>query len=187
MANKGDWIVGQGSYTEYRHRKESEKNYKKKQHKTTAFEKKWGIHARDLAEQEGVHTATIHMRIQNYQSPYVRKAKPSLAEKIHNKTITELALELNMHPQSVLKNLKKHGTAYHVRYHMLKDQEGNRTIRCNGAECKNKSCHNGILEMPFKGKIKGLKDWKDMTKYKNDKFWLHPNHPDYPHADREGL
>jgi len=181
MANNGDWIIGQGSYTEYRYRKESDKNYIWNVHQRTDFLDKWGIRAVDLAEQEGVHTATIHMRVQNYQSPYVRKAKPSLAEKIHNKTEYELACELNMHPQSVRRKLQLYGDAYYVRYHMIKDEQGNRTIRCKG-DCNFVSCKNGIYEMPFKGKIKGPKDWKDIPKYKNDKFWLHPRHPDYPES-----
>ena len=152
MADKGDWIVGEGSYTEYRYRKESDKNYVEKQHKNTGFIEKWGIHATDLAKEEGVSTEAIHMRQMLYGSVYQRKAKPTLCEKIHNKTDYELALELNIHPQSIRRKVKLYGTAYY---------------------------ENPRHEHPLRGKvISTKKDWR--TYAKRTKFWLHPRHPDYP-------
>ena len=165
MANQGDWIVGQGKYTEYRYRKESDKNYVKSHSIATladredSFYSKWGIHATELAKQEGVHTATIHMRVQNYGTPFQRKAKPTLCEKLHNKTDYELGMELNIHPQSIRRKVKLYQDAYH---------------------------ENPRHEHPLRGKvISAKKDWREYVN--RTKFWLHPKHPDYPHKDRAGL
>ena len=62
MADKTEWKIGEGSYTEYRYRKNDDKNYVQKQHKNTGFIEKWGIYATDLAKEEGVSTEAIHMR-----------------------------------------------------------------------------------------------------------------------------
>lgn len=165
MTTQGDWIVGQGNYTEYRYRKESDKNYVKSHSTSTladnpdSFYSKWGIHATELAKQEGVHTATIHMRVQNYGTPYQRKAKPTLCEQVHNKTDYELGMELNIHPQSIRRKVRLYNDAYY---------------------------ENPRQQHPLRGKvISTQKDWREHTK--RTKFWLHPKHPDYPHADREGL
>lgn len=186
MEDKTEWKIGEGSYTEYRYRKNDDKKYVSRQHSPKTLKKnpdsfysKWGRHATDIAKEENVSTECIHMRVMLYGHPLQRKAKPSLAEKIHNKTEYELACELDMHPQSVRRKLQLYGDAYHVRYHMIKDEQGNRTIRCKG-DCGYKSCKDGIYQMPLKGSILGLKDWRDWPRYKNDKYWLHPAHPDYP-------
>jgi len=164
--DNGKWINGSGKYTEYRYRPESEKNYTTRQHSNAtmsenpeSFYSKWGIHAVDLAKQEGVHPATIHMRVQNYGTPFQRKAKPTLCEKIHNKTDYELAIETNLHPQSIRRKVKKYKNAYY---------------------------ENPRQQHPLRGKVISTKyDWR--TDVKKTQFWLHPLHPDYPHADREGL
>ena len=163
---KGKWIKGTGTYTEYRYRSESDKNYTTRQHSNTtmsedpdSFYSKWGIHAVDLAKQEEVHPATIHMRVQNYGTPFQRKAKPTLCEQLHNKTDYELAIETNLHPQSIRRKVKKYKNAYY---------------------------ENPRKGHPLRGKvISATHDWR--TDVKKTKFWLHPLHPDYPHADREGL
>jgi len=159
MANNGDWIVGQGSYTEFRYRKESDKKYVEKQHPATtlsenpdSFYSKWGIHATDLAKQEGVSTEAIHMRVQNYGTPFQRKATPTLCEQIHGKTDYELGIELNIHPQSIRRKVRLYGDAYY---------------------------ENPRQAHPFRGKvISSKKDWRSNTK--KTRFWLHPRNPDYP-------
>ena len=117
--DKGNWIKGTGSYTEYRYRKMEDRNYVRSHSLSTladnpdSFYSKWGIHATELAKQEGVHTATIHMRVLHYKSPFQRKAKPTLCEKLHNKTDYELAMELNIHPQSIRRKVNKYNDAYY--------------------------------------------------------------------------
>lgn len=163
---KGKWIKGSGSYTEYRYRSQADKGYVNKQHSDAtlrdnpdSFISKWGIHANDLAKQEGVHTATIHMRVLNYGTPFQRKTKPTKCEQIHHKTDYELALELDLHPQSVRRRVNTYGDAYRENPHH---------------------------EHPLRGKvISATDDWRSYTK--KTKFWLHPSHENYPHAHREGL
>lgn len=166
MENNGDWIIGSGKYTEYRYRKESDKKYVEKQHPATtlsekpdSFYSKWGIHATDLAKEEGVSTECIHMRVFNFGNPHQRKAKPTLCEQIHSKTDYELGLELNLHPQSIRRKVRLYGDAYH---------------------------ENPKQQHPLRGKvISTKKDWRSNTK--KTKFWLSPRHPDYPHEARKGL
>ena len=159
MANNGDFIIGSGKYTEYRYRKDSDKDYIWNVHDDTPFLRKWGIRAVDLAKEEGVSTECIHMRVQNYGTPFQRKAKPTYCEKVHNKTDYELGMELNIHPQSIRRKVRLYGTAYY---------------------------ENPRQTHPLRGKvISTKKDWR--TEVKKTRFWLHPRHPDYPHADREGL
>ena len=160
-----NWIRGTGSYTEYRYRSDSDKDYVKSHSLATlgdnpdSFYSKWGIHATELAKQEGVHTATIHMRVQNYGTPFQRKAKPTLCEKLHNKTDYELGMELSLHPQGIRRKVREHGDAYYENPHH---------------------------EHPLRGKVVSTRyDWR--TDVKKTKFWLHPKHPDYPHEARKGL
>ena len=163
---KGKWIKGSGSYTEYRYRKESDKGYVSRLHSSNklsenpdSFISKWGIHAVELAKQEGVHTATIHMRVLNYGSPFQRKKNPTLCEELHHKTDYELALELDLHPQSVRRRVNTYGDAY---------RENDRHTH------------------PLRGQvISATDDWR--TYVKRTKFWLHPSHENYPHAHRVGL
>ncbi len=160
-----NWIRGTGSYTEYRYRSDSDKDYVKSHSLATlgdnpdSFYSKWGIHATELAKQEGVHTATIHMRVQNYGTPFQRKAKPTLCEKLHNKTDYELGMELSLHPQGIRRKVRVYGTAYHENPHH---------------------------EHPLRGKVVSTRyDWR--TDVKKTKFWLHPSHENYPHEARKGL
>ena len=161
----GNWIRGSGSYTEYRYRKAEDRNYVKSHSLGTladnpdSFYSKWGIHATELAKQEGVHTATIHMRVQNYGTPFQRKAKPTRCEALHNKTDYELGMELNLHPQSIRRKVEKYNNAYY---------------------------ENPRQQHPLRGKVvSALHDWR--TEVKRTKFWLMPEHPDYPHEARKGL
>ena len=106
----------------------------------------------DLAREENVSCATIHMRVKNYGTPFQRKAKPSICEQLHYKTEAEVALEIDIHPQSIKVRLKKYADAYH---------ESSKTHGNRGA-------------------VLGSTDWRQSLKVKNSVFWLHPLHPDYP-------
>ena len=146
------------TYKEYRHRDPSDKLYSESQSvesqkkRTNGFYNKWGLKATELAKDEGVHCATIHMRVQNYGTPFQRKAKPTATEILHDKTTTEIAIELNLHPQSVRVRIRKYNDAY------------------------NEGCKQG----PNQGEVLGKGDWRQWQLTKSDKFWLHPRHPDYP-------
>ena len=163
---KGDFIIGSGNYTEYRYRPDDQKDYVENTHavatlldREDSFYSKYGMKAIELAKEEGVSTDAINMRVHLYGTPFQRKAKPTLCEQIHNKTDYELGLELNIHPQSIRRKVRLYGTAYY---------------------------ENPRQTHPLRGKvISTKKDWR--ANAKKTKFWLHPKHPDYPHADREGL
>jgi len=155
----GKWIKGSGSYTEYRYRNPQDKNYTENQHDSTDFIRKWGIHAVDLAKEEGVHPATIHMRVLNYGSPFQRKKNPTLCEQLHHKTDYELGLELDLHPQSIRRRVKTYKNAYR---------------------------ENPYYDHPLRGQVISAKDnWRKNVK--KTKFWLHPSHENYPHKARKGL
>ena len=164
--DNGKWIRGTGSYTEYRYRKAEDKGYVSRQHSNLtlsenpdSFYSKWGIHAVDLAKQEGVHTATIHMRVLNYGSPFQRKKNPTLCEQLHHKTDYELGLELDLHPQSIRRRVKTYKNAYR---------------------------ENPYYDHPLRGQVISAKDnWRKNVK--KTKFWLHPSHENYPHKARKGL
>jgi len=145
-------------YTEYKNRRTTDKVYTERQHPNTGFKDKWGIHATDLAKQENVSTESIHMRVMNYGTPFQRRKNPTMCERVHNKTEVELAIELGMHPQSIRVKVRKYGDAYHP----------------------------GEKTGPNKGVVFG-NDWKDTNKAKNNRFWLMPEHENYPHEARKGL
>ena len=179
-----NWTVGQGTYKEYRHLAVEDRKYVK-QHSNESLSKrpnsfisKWGIHAVELAKQENVHPATIHMRVLNYGSPFQRASKPSPCELIHQKTIYEVSLERNLHPQTIRRLLKTYGDAYHVNYHMVPGPHGV-DIRCDGT-CNWKKCIHGLITHGNAGLILSDHDWKSEHRTKNKPFWLHPKHPDYP-------
>lgn len=88
-------------------------NTSKPINKTTAFEKRWGISARELAQQENVKTQTIHQRVHIYGTPFQRRAKPTLCEEMYGKTQKEIALELGLHPFTVKKRLDMYNDAYY--------------------------------------------------------------------------
>jgi len=156
---KGTWIKGSGSYTEFRYRNPQDKKYTENQHDNTGFYEKWGIHATDLAKQENVSTECIHMRVMNYGTPFQRKKNPTLCEQLHHKTDYELGLELNLHPQSVRRRVNTYKNAYR---------------------------ENPRQEHPLRGKIISAKeDWR--TNVKKSRFWLMPEHKNYPHEARKGL
>ena len=163
---KGKWIKGSGSYTEYRYRSQSDKGYVNRQHSDSAlrdnpdsFISKWGIHANDFAREEEISTEAVHQRVYLYGTPFKRKKNPTLCEQLHHKTDYELALELDLHPQSVRRRVNTYGDAY---------RENDRHTH------------------PLRGQvISATDDWRTYTK--KSKFWLSPRHPNYPHEARKGL
>lgn len=80
--------------------------------KDQTFTAKWGISADSLAQLEDVATASIHMRVRNYGTPWQRANRPSLSEELCGKTIYQLADELSIHPISVQQRIKKYGNPY---------------------------------------------------------------------------
>lgn len=84
-----------------------------KNSKITRFEQKWGIHVRDLAEQEGTTPDAIQMRVMRFGTPFQRKSKPTICEIKHGKTVARIAQELNMHPVSIQERIRIHGNAYY--------------------------------------------------------------------------
>jgi hypothetical protein len=251
---KSRWDIGSGKYKEYRHRdpKDTKRNYVYGQQslethaKRDGFYTKYGITSEDLAIEEGVSSTALNMRHMKYGTVWQRKAKPTELERLFHKTQVELAHELGVHPVTIMARFKRYGDPYHVRYHMVENDAGE-SVRCNGIDCKNKNCHNGILEHPSRNKTMGytkilfpecsdLREkrmdavyeytimfdkyvkkiggiewhsvvknkkggydlyvkqiheedlhWTELSKYANSKFWLHENHPDYPHTERAGL
>lgn len=123
----------------------------------TPFEQKWGISANELAEQEGVGTPAIHMRVNLYGTPFQRKAKPTNIERKYGATIFELGKQLNLHPISVVQRELWFGDVY---------RESDRPS------------HN-------RGKSLKPEEEKKWRKHYKDVFWLHENHPDYDRA-RQG-
>ena len=148
------------NYKAYKNRPEGDKDYKRPHSEEAlmdvpdSFISKWGMLAVTLAKEEGVHCATIHMRVKNYGTPFQRKGKPTKCEELYHKTEGELALAINIHPQSIRQRVRKHNNAYYV----------------NPAKVGN----------PNAGAIYSDNDWRDWPKVKNSVFWLHPLHPDYP-------
>lgn len=119
--------------------------------RSESFISKWGVTAQEIARQEGVTTTTIHMRVMNYGSPWQRKKKPTIAERVHGKTWWELAHELNVHPQTIKCRLLQHGDAYYNEENFVYNR----------------------------GTIPSGNDWRRDPHFKNHKEWLMPEHPDY--------
>jgi len=120
----------------------------------TPFERKWGISANELAQQEGVSTPAIHMRVKLYANPFQRKAKPNTIERKYGKTIFELGKELKLHPMSVVMREYHFGDIY---------RESDRPHPARGTSFKPEE----------------EKKWR---RHYRDKFWLHELHHDYERA-----
>lgn len=80
--------------------------------KITQFEHKWGIDAIKMAQLEGVTPDAIHMRVQNYGTPFQRRAKPTLWEEQYGKTLGQMALEEGLHPITLANKHYKLGDVY---------------------------------------------------------------------------
>jgi len=71
-------------------------------HKLTQFEKRWGIHAQDLAHSEGVDTPAIHMRVYHWGTPWQRARKPTQWEKQYGKSLAEMCTQYKLNPWTML-------------------------------------------------------------------------------------
>ena len=77
--------------------------------KRVDFKEKWGIACNELAEMEGVTPEAIRMRVRNFGTPWQRRGKPTKWETKYGKTIAQLALERNLHPQTLARREYLHG------------------------------------------------------------------------------
>ena len=117
--------------------------------KVTQFEHKWGIHAKDLAEQEIITPDAIHMRVRNFGTPFQRKPQPSVCEIMYGKTLYELAREIGIHPTALDQRIRLRGTAY----------------------------YSSQFQHIQGKKIQGKLDWESTRKAQKPQGWLHENHP----------
>ncbi len=129
----------------------------KKPRTNTAFYRKWGITAHELAAEEGVTPDAIHMRVLNYGNPFQRKKLPTLCELMTGKTAIELAQEINLTPITIYERIKKYGDPYYEA-----DLPG--PIAQRGLQRGEKHW----TQTKMGGKKVGCKDG-----------WLSPHHPDY--------
>lgn len=123
----------------------------RKHHDRTRFSETWGVHAHELAEQEGLQPDAIHMRVHKFGNPFQRRKNPTKVEKLTGRTLADWADELNLHPLTIIERMKKHGDP---RY---QSDDGGRGGR-----------HQRRAEVA----------WQDSGKYRN-KEWLMPQHPQY--------
>lgn len=85
----------------------------KKRWDNTEFKKQWGYHCDDIAEMEGVTPEAIRMRVIKFGTPWQRRNKPTKFELKYGKTLGQMALELNLHPQTLARRERLHGDAYY--------------------------------------------------------------------------
>jgi hypothetical protein len=116
----------------------------------TTFELKWGLPAKEIAQQDGTTSEAIYSRVARFGSPYQRKAKPGIWERVYCKTLWELTDELDMHPMSIQNRHYSCGNVY---------------------ETKSGKSH------PSKGSGDSSQ-WLNQPQYKK-LAWLHELHPDY--------
>jgi hypothetical protein len=80
----------------------------------TQFQQKWGYHCNEIADMEGVSPEAIRMRVIKFGTPFRRRAKLTKFEEKYGKTIGQLALELNLHPQTVARRERLHGDVFYA-------------------------------------------------------------------------
>jgi hypothetical protein len=85
----------------------------------TKFEQKWGISAIDLAQEEGVTSDAIQMRVMRFGTPFQRKKLPTLCEVMTGKTVIQIAHETGVTPITISQRLKKYGDAYYEPDHSV--------------------------------------------------------------------
>ena len=115
----------------------------------SSFEEKWGITIGELAESEDTTFEAIHMRVHNFGTPFQRRAKPTYFERKYSKTLAEIAIEKDAHPNTIYQKEKIVG---HIDFDV--DTHFNGTRSSTGIE------------------------WQKLKKHRV-KPWLHPSHPDY--------
>tara|TARA_R110000803_G_scaffold24966_5_gene59845 strand:- start:1709 stop:2185 length:477 start_codon:yes stop_codon:yes gene_type:complete len=96
---------------------------------TTRFELKWGEPAYAIAQREDLTTASIHMRVRNYGTPYQRRCEENLCESLTGRTQQELSDELKIHPVSVQQRITKYNNPY-ISY------QGSHKTECNHKKFK---------------------------------------------------
>lgn len=86
---------------------------KQRNHRATSqFAETWGISAHDLALVENTSTDAIHMRVMKWGTPFQRRSKITHWEKKYGLTQGQIALELDIHPLTVVKREQVYGTPY---------------------------------------------------------------------------
>lgn len=125
------------------------------QYDDTEFEQKWGIHAKQLAQEEGVTTAAIHMRTMRFGTPFQRRMHPTRCEKISGRTVGQWARALDMHPVSIDLRIHRHNDPTFVH----SNGYGANTIHSRRAKIH----------------------WTDarLKKTFGERCWLHPRHHNY--------
>ena len=78
----------------------------------TQFEYKWGKHISYFVEFEKCTPEAIRMRVLKNGNPWQRKPEPTPAEKKYQRTLKELALELDIHPGSVMQRISRTGSPW---------------------------------------------------------------------------
>lgn len=80
--------------------------------KITRFEYQWGKHISWFVEYEGCTPEAIRMRIRSFGNPWQRKPEPTPTEQKYQRTLKELALEMDLHPGSILQRLRRYGSPW---------------------------------------------------------------------------
>lgn len=157
----------------------------------------------ELAHELGVHPVTIQRRMNKYRDPYhIRyhiytddegeKVKcpggcgkktcvdGKLEHSLRNKTISYTKI---LFPECSDLREKRMDAVYE--YTIMFDKY---VKKIGGIEwhsvVKNKE---GGYDLYVKQIHQEDLHWTELSKYATSKFWLHENHPDYPHAERAGL
>jgi len=131
----------------------------------------------ELAHEMGVHPVTIRARMKRYGTPYHTS---KYEHPLKNKTMKYKKI---LFPEcSDLRETRKDSIA---EYKIMFDKY---VKKIGGIEwhsvVKNKQ---GGYDLYVKDMHEVDTHWTELPKYQNCKFWLMPQHPDYPHAEREGL
>jgi hypothetical protein len=132
-----------------------------KPHANTPFRQKWGVSSYELAAEEGVTLALLHMRVMKFGTPYQRRAKPTKYEKIYSRTCFEICEEQDQHQCTI----------------------GSKHNRGNAFEPYGKNHSGNVIT-----NHRSVKHWRDVAQQETagtQSPWLHPRHPDY-HAWRDG-
>jgi len=77
------------------------------------FKATWGISCNDIAEAENVTPEAIRMRVRNFGTPWQRRRKETKFEAKYGKTLAQIALELDLHPQTIARREEQYNNAYH--------------------------------------------------------------------------
>jgi len=78
--------------------------------KVTQFEYRWGKHINWFVDFESTTPEAIRMRIHKWGNPWMRKPEPTETEKKYQRTLKEIALELNLHPGTVLQRISRNNS-----------------------------------------------------------------------------